>query len=123
MFYLHLSGYFLVVRLQVKLALDQAEKTITKAIISSVLLQLPIVSSYIPTAALPLSLLTSFNFLYALFLAPWLALLYFVAFQWREGKIHQPYIFVCVWCVINGVCRVYFHFLEKNMSVCIATGL
>lgn len=100
LFYLHLSGCLLVVRLQVKLALNQVEKTITKAIISSVLLQLPTVSSYIPTAALPLSLLASFNFLYALFFGPVVSftLLCLVAFQWREGK-NTPDLYFCVFGV------------------------
>lgn len=61
------AGCLLVVRLQVKQALEQAGETITKAIISSVLLQLLTVSSYISTAVVPLNLLASFNFLYALF--------------------------------------------------------
>lgn len=47
-----------------------SRETITKEIISSVLLELPTVSSYISTAVLPLNPLASFNFLYALFFGP-----------------------------------------------------
>lgn len=61
------TGCLLVVRPQVKQALDQAGKPITKTIISSVLLQLRTVSSYISAAVLLLNQLASFNFLYALF--------------------------------------------------------
>lgn len=47
--------------------LGPSRETITKAIISSVLLQLRTVSSYISAAVLLLNQLASFNFLYALF--------------------------------------------------------
>lgn len=75
-------------------------ETITKEIISSVLLQLPTVSSYISTVALPLNLLASFNFLYALFFGPVVS---FTLFGYltveREKNTPRLYFFhVCLVC-------------------------
>lgn len=70
LFYLHLHSLhrlFIGCQTSGQTGLGPSRETITKAIISSVLLQLRTVSSYISAAVLLLNQLASFNFLYALF--------------------------------------------------------
>lgn len=56
------------------------------------------------------------NFLSSLFLCTrWSTPLWF-SDSW-ETKIHQGCVFMCVWRVINGVRRVYFHFLGEKIWV------
>lgn len=75
-------------------------ETITKEIISSVLLRLRTVSSYISTAVLPLNLLASFNFLYALFFGPVVSSTLFGYFTVMGGKKTPPRLsfHVCLVC-------------------------
>lgn len=74
-------------------------EAITKEIISSVLLQLPTVSSYISTAALPLNLLASFNFLYALFFGPVVSFTLFGCLTVKREKKYTKTVFLCVFGV------------------------
>lgn len=56
------------------------------------------------------------NFLSSLFLCPrWSAPLWF-SDSW-DTKIHPGCVFMCVWCVINGVRGVYFHFLGRKKKI------
>lgn len=83
-------------------------ETITTAIISSVLLQLLAVSSYISAAVLPLNLLRLLCFS-----APWSALLQAQIEKKTQQRLYF-YFSPCVCNVINAAPPVYFYIMERT---------